>query len=122
MTDERYPGHDSRYHDLTPEELPVGESLKDTMQRALKYWDDEIKPAILSGKRVLLSITGNTSRAVVKHLDNLSSDEVLNLNIPTGIPLVYELSNQLQPIKHYYLAEDEKLVRMIDEVKSQGKG
>jgi len=120
-SDERYPGHDRRYADLTPAELPTTECLKDTVARVMPYWNDEIVPAIKSGKRVLISAHGNSLRALVKYLDGISDEEIPQLNIPTGIPLVYELDKGLKPIKHYYLADPEELEAATKAVADQGK-
>ena len=95
--------------------------MKDTVERVLPYWQDHIASDILSGKRVVLCAHGNSIRAIVKHLDNLSNEEVINLNIPTGLPLVYELDKDLKPIKHYYLATDEEVKSKIEAVANQGK-
>ena len=108
--DERYPGHDPRYHDLTKDELPLTECLKDTVARFLPLWHETIAPTIKSGKRVIIAAHGNSLRALVKYLDSVSDEEIVGLNIPTGIPLVYELDDNLSPIKHYYLG-DEKAPR-----------
>src|ERR671911_946693 len=97
--DERYSGRDPRYRDLTPAEIPASESLKDTVARFLPYWHETIAPAIKSGKRVLIAAHGNSLRALVKYLDNVGDTDIVELNIPTGIPLVYELDEQLQPIR-----------------------
>ena len=120
-TDERYPGNDPRYKDLSEDELPVTECLKDVVDRFLPYWHDTIAPTLKSGKRVLIAAHGNSLRALVKHLDNIGDAEIVNLNIPTGIPLVYELDEELKPIKHYYLGDPEKVKRAIESVMSQGK-
>ncbi len=101
--DPRYPGNDPIYSELTESELPLTECLKDTVERFLPYWDKEIKPQIEGGKNVLIVAHGNTLRALVKYLDNVSDAEIPDLNIPTGVPLVYELDESLRPIKHYYL-------------------
>lgn len=101
--DPRYPGNDPIYSELTESELPLTECLKDTVERFLPYWDVEIKPQIEGGKNVLIVAHGNTLRALVKYLDNVSDAEIPDLNIPTGVPLVYELDESLRPIKHYYL-------------------
>jgi 2,3-bisphosphoglycerate-dependent phosphoglycerate mutase len=103
--DERHPSRDPRYADLKPTELPLTESLKDTVARFLPYWHDTIAPAIQSGKRVLIAAHGNSLRALVKYLDNIPVAEIVELNIPTGIPLVYELNETLTPIRHYYLGD-----------------
>lgn len=120
-TDERYPGNDPRYKDLTEDELPLTECLKDTVARFLPYWHDAIAPTIKSGKRVIISAHGNSLRALVKYLDNVSEEEIVQLNIPTGIPLVYELDDDLKPIKHYYLGDPEKVKKAMESVASQGK-
>jgi 2,3-bisphosphoglycerate-dependent phosphoglycerate mutase len=112
--DERHPRFDRRYAGLTPEELPATESLKDTYDRVLPFWHDAIVPELRSGKRVLISAHGNTLRALVKYLDGLSDEEITGLNVPTGIPLVYELDENLGVLKHYYLA-DEEAVRTAQE-------
>jgi 2,3-bisphosphoglycerate-dependent phosphoglycerate mutase len=120
-TDERYPGKDPRYADLTEEELPLTECLKDTVDRFLPLWHDEIAPAVKSGKKVLIAAHGNSLRALVKYLDNVSDEEIVSLNIPTGMPLVYELDADLKPIKHYYLGDPEKVKAAMDAVAAQGK-
>ena len=120
-SDERYPGHDPKYQDLTPDELPKTECLKDTVERFLPYWHDTIAPTIKSGKKVLMVAHGNSLRALVKYLDNIPDNEILNLNIPTGIPLIYELDDDLKPIRHYYLGDQEKLKMMTESVEKQGK-
>jgi 2,3-bisphosphoglycerate-dependent phosphoglycerate mutase len=107
--DERYPGHDLQYCDLSENELPTCECLKDTIERLLPYWNDEIIPAIRSGKHVLIAAHGNSLRGLVKYLDNVSEEEIVKLNIPTGIPLVYELDDDLKPQRHYYLGDSDTL-------------
>ncbi|MHA1143868.1 MAG: 2,3-diphosphoglycerate-dependent phosphoglycerate mutase [Candidatus Helarchaeota archaeon] len=119
--DERYPGNDPMYRDLSEEDLPLAECLKDTVKRTLPYWKEEVEPVIKTGKRVLVSAHGNSLRAIVKYLDGISDEEISQLNIPTGIPLIYELTSDLKPIKHYYLASEEDLQRAIEAVKKQGK-
>ncbi|MEE4193576.1 MAG: 2,3-diphosphoglycerate-dependent phosphoglycerate mutase [Anaerolineae bacterium] len=119
--DERYPGHDRRYADLTEDELPQTECLKDTVARFMPLWHEEIAPMIKSGKRVLIAAHGNSLRALVKYLDNMSEEAVIKLNIPTGIPLVYELDEDLKPIKHYYLGDQEAINAAINKVANQGK-
>jgi len=101
--DERYPGHDPRYRHIDEREIPLAESLKDTEGRFLAYWFETIVPEIKSGKRVLIAAHGNSLRALVKHLDKLSAEEIVRLEIPTGIPLVYELDAELKPAGHYYI-------------------
>lgn len=120
-TDKRYPGHDPRYKDLDEKDLPITESLKDTVARFLPYWHETIAPTIKSGKRVIVAAHGNSLRALVKYLDNMSEEEILKLNIPTGIPLVYELDENLKPIKHYYLGDQEAIQKAMQSVANQGK-
>jgi 2,3-bisphosphoglycerate-dependent phosphoglycerate mutase len=103
--DPRYLGHDPRYRELKPGEFPGSESLKDTVARFLPYWHETIAPAIKSGKRVLITAHGNSLRALVKYLDDISDQDIVELNIPTGIPLAYELDDNLRPIRHYYLGD-----------------
>lgn len=121
VSDERYPGHDRRYADLTEAELPLTECLKDTVARFLPLWEEEIAPMVRSGKRVLIAAHGNSLRALVKYLDGISDDEIVNLNIPTGIPLVYELDADLKPIKSYYLGDAAKIAAAAEAVANQGK-
>lgn len=116
-----YPGGDPRYSSLTEAELPLTECLKDTVKRFLPYWQETIVPAIHSGKRVLIAAHGNSLRALVKILDDVSEEGIVALNIPTGVPLVYELDDQLKPIKHYYLGDPVAIARAMDEVARQGK-
>ena len=120
-SDERYPGHDRRYADLTKEELPLTECLKDTVARFLPYYHETIVPQIKAGKRVIIAAHGNSLRALVKYLDNMSDDEVIALNIPTGVPLVYELDDDLKVIRHYYLGDQEKIAAAMQAVANQGK-
>ena len=120
-TDERYPASDPRYAALGKNEVPRCESLKDTVRRVLPYWHEVIAPAITSGKRILISAHGNSLRALVKHLDRISDEEIAQLNIPTGIPLVYELDDDLKPINHYYLGDEERIREAIESVVAQGK-
>lgn len=119
--DERYPAHDRRYSDLTEAELPLTECLKDTVARIMPYWQNRIAPLIKSGKRVLIAAHGNSLRALVKYLDNVSESEIVGLNIPTGVPLVYELDENLKPIKHYYLGDPEAIAKAAQAVANQGK-
>jgi 2,3-bisphosphoglycerate-dependent phosphoglycerate mutase len=105
VDDERHPSHDPRYRGLDPKQLPLTESLKDTVDRFLPYWHEAIAPAIRAGKRVVIAAHGNSLRALVKYLDNVSEADIVELNIPTGIPLVYELNDDLTPIRHYYLGD-----------------
>ncbi len=120
-SDERWPGHDRRYKDLSASELPLTECLKDTVARFLPYWHETIAPAIKSGQRVIVAAHGNSLRALVKYLDNVSDDDIVGLNIPTGVPLVYELDDHLKPIKHYYLGDQEKIKAAMEAVAAQGK-
>ena len=103
--DPRHPSRDPRYKDLSPNELPLTESLKDTVARFLPYWHHTISPAIRSGQRIVIAAHGNSLRALVKYLDNVPEAEIVELNIPTGIPLVYELDDDLRPIRHFYLGD-----------------
>lgn len=119
--DQRYPGHDPRYLDLPESDLPRTECLKDTVARMLPYWHEAIAPAIVAGKRVIVAAHGNSLRALVKHLDHISDEEILELNIPTGVPLVYELDTEMKPIRHYYLGDPEAILRAQQAVANQGK-
>jgi 2,3-bisphosphoglycerate-dependent phosphoglycerate mutase len=118
--DPRHPSHDPRYASLAPGELPSTESLKDTVARFLPYWHSTIAPAVGSGKRVLIAAHGNSLRALVKYLDNISDADIVELNIPTGQPLVCELDDRLAPIKHYYLGDEETIRAAIAGVAAQG--
>ena len=120
-TDPRYPGHDRRYKELTGAELPLTECLKDTVARFLPCWHDRIAPEIRAGKRVLIAAHGNSLRALVKYLDNIPDQDIVALNIPTGMPLVYELDDALKPIRSYYLGDPEKVKAAMDAVAAQGK-
>ncbi|NNG27788.1 MAG: 2,3-diphosphoglycerate-dependent phosphoglycerate mutase [Ignavibacteriaceae bacterium] len=120
-TDERYPGSDPRYADLTEDELPLTECLKDTVARFVPYWEKTISPSIKAGKKVIIAAHGNSLRALVKYLDNISEDEIVGLNIPTGIPLVYELDENLNSIKNYYLGDPEEIKKAAAAVAAQGK-
>ncbi|MCF8240615.1 MAG: 2,3-diphosphoglycerate-dependent phosphoglycerate mutase [Melioribacteraceae bacterium] len=117
--DDRYPGKDPRYADLAKEDIPLTESLKLTVDRFLPYWHDTIAPTIKSGKKVIIAAHGNSLRALVKYLDEISEEEIVGLNIPTGVPLVYELDENLKPIKHYYLGDQEKIAAAINTVAKQ---
>ncbi|MBI4876970.1 MAG: 2,3-diphosphoglycerate-dependent phosphoglycerate mutase [Acidobacteria bacterium] len=120
-TDPRYPGHDRRYAALSEAELPLTECLKDTVARFLPLWHGTIAPAVQSGQRVLIAAHGNSLRALVKYLDNISDQDIVELNIPTGMPLVYELDDDLKPLKSYYLGDPEKVKAAMDAVAAQGK-
>ena len=102
-TDERYPGNDPKYKDLSKEELPKTENLIDTIKRVLEYWNSDIKPEIEEGKRVIIAAHGNSLRALIKYLDNISDEDIIKLELQTGNPICYELDENLKPIKHYYL-------------------
>jgi 2,3-bisphosphoglycerate-dependent phosphoglycerate mutase len=119
--DPRYPGHDPRYRGLTKEQLPLTECLKDTVARFLPCWHDVIAPDVRSGKRVLITAHGNSLRALVKFLDNIPEQKIVELNIPTGMPLVYELDDDLKPLKSYYLGDPERVRQAMEAVASQGK-
>jgi 2,3-bisphosphoglycerate-dependent phosphoglycerate mutase len=119
--DRRYPGFDPRYRNLLPSDIPLTECLKDTVTRFLPYWNGTIAPQVRAGQRVLISAHGNSLRALVKYLDNLSEEEVLDLNIPTGVPLVYELDDDLKPIRRYYLGDPAQIERAMQAVANQGK-
>ncbi|MFA6977021.1 MAG: 2,3-diphosphoglycerate-dependent phosphoglycerate mutase, partial [Mesotoga sp.] len=120
-SDERFPGHDPKYRSLSDKELPRTECLKDTVARFLPLWKNEISTEIKSGKKVLIVAHGNSLRALVKYLDNIPDDEIVGLNIPTGIPLVYELDDDLKPMKHYYLGDPEEIAKAQQAVANQGK-
>jgi 2,3-bisphosphoglycerate-dependent phosphoglycerate mutase len=119
--DPRFPGHEPRYQGLGPQELPLTECLKDTVERFLPYWHDTIAPTVTSGKRVIISAHGNSLRALVKYLDNISEKDILELNIPTGIPLVYELGDDLKPLRSYYLGDPEAAQKAAQAVADQLK-
>ena len=119
--DPRYPGKDPRYADLSPDEIPLTERLEDTIKRFLPYWHQTIAPTVKAGKRVLICAHGNSLRALVKHLDNIADEEIPGLNIPTGVPLVYELEDNLTPTRNYYLGDPEAIKRAIQVVANQLK-
>ena len=120
-TDERHPKFDPRYASLTADELPATESLKISLERVLPYWHSTLAPAIKSGQRLLVVAHGNSLRAMVKYLDHVSEEEIPGLNIPTGVPLVYELDDDLKPITHYYLGDPEAVAKAAAAVANQGK-
>jgi 2,3-bisphosphoglycerate-dependent phosphoglycerate mutase len=120
-TDERYPGKDRRYATLMHEQLPLTECLADTVERVMPYWKETIAPQIKAGKQIIIAAHGNSLRALIKYLDTVPEEEIVGLNIPTGIPLVYELDEELKPLKHYYLADEEQLRQAEETVKNQGK-
>lgn len=119
VDDDRFPGNDPRYANLTQDELPKTECLKDTVDRFLPYWKDTIAPEVARGQNVLIAAHGNSLRALVKYLDDIADDEIAELNIPTGIPLVYELEDDLTPIRNYYLGDPDKIKQATDAVASQ---
>ncbi len=120
-SDKRWPGHDRRYADLAPGDIPTTECLKDTVDRVVPYFDEEIAPKIRAGKRVLIAAHGNSLRALVKHLDNISDDDIVSLNIPTGMPLVYKLDANLKPISKQYLGDPDAVEKAMAAVANQGK-
>jgi 2,3-bisphosphoglycerate-dependent phosphoglycerate mutase len=119
QTDERWPGHDPRYADVAPADLPLTECLKDTVTRFVPFWEDTVAPVVASGKKVILAAHGNSMRALVKYLDGISDDDIVELNIPTGIPLVYELDDNLKAIRHYYLGDPEAVAAAAAAVANQ---
>ena len=120
-SDPRYPGSDPRYLGLGSSELPLTECLKDTVARFLPYWNQTIAPEIRSGKNVIITAHGNSLRALVKHLDQIADQDIVELNIPTGIPLIYELDDQLKPLRHYYLGDPAAVAKAAAAVANQGK-
>ena len=120
-TDKRYPGNELRYKDMDEKDLPLTESLKETVTRFMPYWHETIAPTVKSGKRVVIAAHGNSLRALVKYLDNVSDKDIVSLNIPTGVPLVYELDKDMKPIKHYYLGDQEAIQKAMQNVANQGK-
>jgi 2,3-bisphosphoglycerate-dependent phosphoglycerate mutase len=119
VDDARHPSRDRRYHDVPSSQLPLTESLKDTVARFLPYWNDAIAPQIRAGQHVLIAAHGNSLRALVKYLDTISDEQIVELNIPTGIPLVYELDDDLKPLRHYYLGDEEAARKAAEAVARQ---
>jgi 2,3-bisphosphoglycerate-dependent phosphoglycerate mutase len=119
--DARCERSDLRYAKLQPEQVPLTECLKDTVARVMPFWNESIAPAIKSGKKVVIAAHGNSIRALVKYLDNIADDAIVGVNIPNGIPLVYELDDALQPIRNYYLGDAEAAAKAAAAVASQGK-
>ncbi|MFL2994280.1 MAG: 2,3-diphosphoglycerate-dependent phosphoglycerate mutase [Candidatus Neomarinimicrobiota bacterium] len=119
--DDRHPRFDKKYENLDSKILPSSECLKDTVERFLPYWEETISPNVKNGKKVMIVAHGNSLRALVKHLDKISDDKILGLNIPTGTPLVYELDEDLNPLKNYYLGNQDEINEKINSVASQGK-
>ena len=121
INDKRHPRFDKKYNSLKDNEIPSCECLKDTVLRFLPYWANNISPYVKSGRTIMIVAHGNSLRALVKHLDNISNEDIVKLNIPTGIPLVYELDENLTPIKNYYLGDEERISKKIKSVANQGK-
>ncbi|MFC4297599.1 MAG: 2,3-diphosphoglycerate-dependent phosphoglycerate mutase [Castellaniella sp.] len=119
--DPRHPRFDPRYKRVPAAELPATECLRDTVDRVVPFWNESIAPAIRSGRRVLVSAHGNSLRALIKHLDGISEEDIIALNIPTGQPLVYELDDDLRPLRHYYLGDEEQIRAAMQAVANQGK-
>lgn len=119
--DERYPGHDARYAGLTEQELPLTESLALTIERVIPYWNSTILPRIKQGERVIIAAHGNSLRAMVKYLDNMSEEAIIDLNIPTGVPLVYEFDDNFRPVARYYLGNADEIAAKAAAVANQGK-
>jgi 2,3-bisphosphoglycerate-dependent phosphoglycerate mutase len=120
-SDPRFPGNDPRYRELSTQELPLTECLKDTVARFLPLWNSAIAPEVRGGKRVIIAAHGNSLRALIKYLDEVSDHDIVELNIPTGIPLVYELNKDLKPVRHYYLGDQARIEAAVQAVSSQGK-
>ena len=121
FNDERHPRFEKMYSNLNPEQLPLSECLKDTVNRFLPFWEKSIKPNLEEDKKLLIVAHGNSLRALVKHLDNVSDERILDLNIPTGVPLVYELDEKLSPIRNYYLGDQDEIKKRAADVMAQGK-
>jgi 2,3-bisphosphoglycerate-dependent phosphoglycerate mutase len=121
LGDPRHPKFDPRYARLTAQQLPATECLKDTVERVLPFWEETIAPAIRAGRRVMIAAHGNSLRALIKHLDHVSEEEIVHLNIPTGQPLVYELDKDLRPIRHYYIGDPAEIAAAMAAVAAQGK-
>ena len=119
--DRRYSGNDAKYKELDENDIPLAESLKDTVARVLPYWENSIKPELKSGKKVLVSASGNSLRALVKIIDNISNEEIVHFNIPTGVPLVYELNKNFEAAKHCFLGNQEEIRKKMEAVATQGK-
>ncbi len=119
--DPRNAKFERKYKDLPESDIPLGECLADTVRRVIPYWNENIVPDLAAGKQLIIAAHGNSLRALVKHLDNISDEDILQLNIPTGIPLIYELDDNLKPVKHYYLGDQQAIAKAIHAVASQGK-
>ncbi len=120
-TDERYPGHDPRYQNMAESDVPTTECLKDTIERFLPYWFDVISPTVKEGKKVIIAAHGNSLRGLVKYLDDISDEDIVGLNIPTGMPLVYELEDDMKVIRSYYLGDEEEVKKAMEQVANQAK-
>jgi len=120
-TDARWAGNDPRYKHLAPQEIPATECLRDTVARVIPFWNDSIAPAVSRGRRVIVTAHGNSLRALVKYLDGISDDDIVSLNIPTARPLVYELDEQLKPLRRYYLGDADEIARAAAAVAAQGR-
>lgn len=121
LSDPRHPRNDPKYKDLDPSLLPTGESLKDTIARCIPYWQKEVEPVIKRDKKIIVSAHSNSLRALIKYLDNITDEEIMKVNVPYCIPLVYELDDNLKAVKHYYLAPDEEVERVMNQIKNQAK-
>lgn len=121
LDDPRHPKNDPKYAGFDPKTLPTGESLKDTIARFIPYWQKEVEPVIKSGKKIIVSLHSNSLRALIKYLENLNEEQIMKVNVPYCIPLVYELDDNLKAVKHYYLAPDEEVARVIESIKNQAK-
>ena len=121
ISDPRWSGNDSNYSHMDKNDIPLSECLKDTVNRFLPYWREKIEPSLQDGKKIMIVAHGNSLRALVKHLDNISDKDIVSFNIPTGIPLIYELNNKLKPVKSYYLGNQEEIEKAISSVKNQAK-
>lgn len=121
VSDERYAGNDKRYKDLDKKSIPLTECLKDTVARVIPFWNEEIVPNIKAGKKIIIAAHGNSLRALIKYLDNVSEKDIVNLNLPTAMPLVYELDSNLKPIKSYYVGDPEAVKKAMEAVANQGK-
>lgn len=121
LTDRRHPRFDPRYTHLNPDDLPSTESLKDTLNRVLPYWQQTLLPALKQGRRMIISAHGNSIRALVKHLEHVSDEDIMGVNIPTGIPLVYEFDNDMRLIRHYFLGEEEAVTKAIASAAAKSK-
>ena len=120
-SDRRWPGNEAKYKDIGKKSLPLTESLKDTVDRVLPYWKKEIVPELKKEKKVLISASGNSLRALVKHIDNFTDDKIVSFTVPYGVPIVYELDKKLKPLKRYFLGNPKEIKKVIEEIEGQGK-